>query len=383
MKDWSANRERFLRRRALCLKLERPVFAGIESPTCLAIDEWTNQLMLHCASHELVLSNLDTEARQSTALRTSMIDARWYPFDSGLFVTCNSEKVFLWDSSSLTVVKSYEIGSRCNQLALSSVPSSSAGIIALASGHGQIRLINLLTGAATHTLVSGIDAEILSLSWSPRDAHILVSGGADSRVLIWDIRKHNSCLLSLDELNQESSKPVKSSSLIKRKKMNYMPSLPDRLACAHSRAQVLSVVFTDYGRSIVSIGSDGSGRIWRESSTFNYYYNTQVSFEKKLGRSWGTLGYHLCYSKTTDLIFAVNAVKDSMIECFDAFSGVKLNSLKAHIRKVRCIAVRENTDPEVYSASDDGFILKWSCKTNGNTHSDYEVEDADEDSWST
>ena len=80
--------------------------------------------------------------------------------------------------------------------ALSPIPSHSV-LVAVGTAHPAVRLLDLRSGLATHSL-PGHNGAVYSLSWSPRLDHILASGAADGRVLFFDIRRAQSAFATLD-----------------------------------------------------------------------------------------------------------------------------------------------------------------------------------------
>ncbi|KAG0243949.1 DNA excision repair protein ERCC-8 [Actinomortierella wolfii] len=68
---------------------------------------------------------------------------------------------------------------------------------ARAAADPRIRLCDMRTGAFTHSL-PGHRGTVLGVDWSPRHEFILASASTDSTARLWDIRKSNSCLISLD-----------------------------------------------------------------------------------------------------------------------------------------------------------------------------------------
>ena len=72
-------------------------------------------------------------------------------------------------------------------------------LIAVGTSQRSIRLLDLRSGLATHTL-PGHDAAVVSVEWAPHRPHILASASADNRSLIFDIRRAgpNPAIAALD-----------------------------------------------------------------------------------------------------------------------------------------------------------------------------------------
>ncbi|KAG0236143.1 DNA excision repair protein ERCC-8 [Actinomortierella wolfii] len=104
-----------------------------------------------------------------------------------------------------------------------------------AAADPRIRLCDMRTGAFTHSL-PGHRGTVLGVDWSPRHEFILASASTDSTARLWDIRKSNSCLISLDfhnsgthplsEEHMDESQP----SLGDQEPRSYLPIMSPPLA---------------------------------------------------------------------------------------------------------------------------------------------------------
>jgi WD40 repeat protein len=156
--------------------------------------------------------------------------ARWYPADSGAFLTSSSDgNLLVWDSHEMEPVICYTPFRRYDSAARhrhSSPLTRGSLLIGAAAPAGQvlgvdsmevskrswhsvavasrmdaaIKLVDIRTGASSHSLV-GHERRILCLQWSPSSDFVLASGGIDRSIRIWDVRKsgHRSCLAVLNQ----------------------------------------------------------------------------------------------------------------------------------------------------------------------------------------
>lgn len=115
-------------------------------------------------------------------------------------------------------------------------------VAAATSQFPAIRLLDLNTGAATHSLTGHTGAGALGLDWSPRDEFILASGGVDGTVMVWDIRQTESCLACL---NMRDERQVK----------NNVGNI------AH-HGPVNGVRWSEDGAILVTLGLDEKMRVW-------------------------------------------------------------------------------------------------------------------------
>ncbi|KAL7556469.1 hypothetical protein ACA910_006181 [Epithemia clementina (nom. ined.)] len=173
----------------------------------------------------------------------AVIGARWYPIDTGAFVSAHTTgSIVIWDTNEMTPVLrvnpfAYEGGNRVasssrfrssrgggtfmalignesteatasgsnNNMALSCMDLSSAMPNLVATGSlrsALVKLVDIRTGAASHTLtghgIGGSNCGLASLQWSPTAPHVLASGCTMGTIRLWDIRKagRNSWLMA-------------------------------------------------------------------------------------------------------------------------------------------------------------------------------------------
>uniref|UniRef100_A0A060TF85 ARAD1D21032p n=1 Tax=Blastobotrys adeninivorans TaxID=409370 RepID=A0A060TF85_BLAAD len=168
---------------------------------------------------------------------------QWWPFDNGLFVSSSFDNtVKVWDANVLAEAYSFNLENKIYNFDISSLGDHS--LVATAADHPYVRLLDLRTTSSSHTLVAH-SGKVLSVKWSPRSAHELASAGSDGTVRLWDIRRANACVESLD-MGRTSEQPS-------RTPMQYRK--------AH-RASVNGLCWFPAGDFLVSSGNDEKIRVW-------------------------------------------------------------------------------------------------------------------------
>mmetsp|Transcript_11290 Transcript_11290/g.23093 ORF Transcript_11290/g.23093 Transcript_11290/m.23093 type:complete len:581 (-) Transcript_11290:42-1784(-) len=134
---------------------------------------------------------------------------QWYTTDTGAFVsTDRSGQVLIWDTNNFLPISSMRLPGSVRCAAMPRRHDTAAhtllavGIAKSVSGEDRsVRLCDLRSGSTSHELVGhGPRGGINAVTWSPVDEYRLCSGGDDSSIRLWDIRKSGSgaCLSVLD-----------------------------------------------------------------------------------------------------------------------------------------------------------------------------------------
>ena len=131
-------------------------------------------------------------------------------------------------------------------------------LVACATQHPAVRLVDLRSGANAHSL-AGHQGAVLSVAWSPQNENILASGGSDGTVRFWDIRRSAS---SLGVLDLENSLGILS------EHGTGWDSRPRDRGKAHVGA-CNGVVWSDDGNYVVTAGHDERIRVWDMSTGAN------------------------------------------------------------------------------------------------------------------
>jgi WD40 repeat protein len=132
----------------------------------------------------------------------------WYGRDNGLFLTgagggARSEgAVTVWDTARFEPVFRWRtlcLGARGGPPAVAPAPmavhslacspvASQHALVAVGSGAPEVRLVDLRTAAATLAL-AGHAGGVQAVAWGAGHEFLLVSGGCDATVRVWDVRR--------------------------------------------------------------------------------------------------------------------------------------------------------------------------------------------------
>jgi len=187
---------------------------------------------------------------RGSAHKFGITDISFYPFDSLAFLSSSYDHTLkLFSSETLTASASFDLNSVVYAHAVS--PIAAHLLVACATQHPIVRLVDLRTGAAAHAL-AGHAGAVLTVGWSPIDEHILASGGTDGTIRFWDIRRSAG---QLGVLDLEDSVGIlgddglgKGSKSVSQAKAHLGP--------------VNGLVWADDGRHLVSTGHDEKIRVW-------------------------------------------------------------------------------------------------------------------------
>ena len=253
-------------------------------------------------------------------------------------------------------------------------------LVACATQHPAVRLVDLRSGSSTHSL-AGHHGALLSVGWSPIIGHILASGGIDGTVRLWDIRKSSGALGVLD---MEDSTGVAGFD-------GMGGGARGRNRGKAHQGAVNGITWTDDGSYIVSAGHDLRIRVWDVASGSN----TLASFGPTLKNSHlSNLPLVTTPTSVTpprkELLFYPN---EKELLMFELHEGKMLKRLKVPgptMATVRSMTGERNTKNRttaivwrsavegVYSAHTDGQIRAWVPRTPSDALADKEDEDGRE-----
>ncbi|RAO71362.1 uncharacterized protein BHQ10_007374 [Talaromyces amestolkiae] len=221
--------------------------------------------------------------RHALAHTHSLTSISIYPFDptpSTILTTSrdNTLKLSAIGNAEITPAHTFDLHATpyCHSL---SSHSASTLLIAAGTSERTIRLLDLRSGLATHTLL-GHDSAVLSLDWAPHRPYILASASTDNRAIIFDIRKAgtSSAIGSLDMDNTAgvSAHSETSGSVAKHHAFT-------RHGRAHNGA-LTGIRWTSNGNHLITAGQDSRLRVWDATTGAN----TLVHFGPRLRNSAST-----------------------------------------------------------------------------------------------
>lgn len=309
----------------------------------------------------------------------------FYPFDSLAFLTSSYDHtVKIHSSETLVASASFDLDAVVYNIALS--PIASHLLIACATQGPNVRLIDLRSGATTHSL-AGHSGAVLSTAWSPVTEHILTSGATDGTVRFWDIRRS---VGSLGSLNLEDS-------VGRIGAQEYSYSHSQARGQAH-RGAVNGIVWTEDGRHMITTGHDQRIRVWDTMT----YANTLANFgpmvkNNSLAPMIPVLPPRHNLPAHADVMFYPNEREILFYELFDGRLLRRMRRPEVAKRAVDVAAAANNGkgqrntndritslawrahDVEMYSAHADGNICAWKPRTEQDVEADEEEQVEEEE----
>ncbi len=205
--------------------------------------------------------------------RFGITHVSFYPFDAAAFLSSSYDQTLrLWATDSARLSGSFDLGAKVYTHAVS--PIADHLLVACATQHPAVRLVDLRSGAAVQSLVAaGQEAggAVLSVAWSPRHEHVLASGAVDGTVRIWDVRRASALIALLDledclgigrrgEIGPDPDGGYGAATVRQR---------GIRASARAHAGPVNGLTWTDDGAYIVSAGHDRRIRVWDAATGAN------------------------------------------------------------------------------------------------------------------
>lgn len=189
----------------------------------------------------------------------------FYPFDPDAFLSSSYDKTLkLWSTARSLLSASFDLNATIYSHSTS--PVADHLLVACATQSSHVRLVDLKSGSAVQALVAH-GGPVLSTVWSPRQDHILVSGHADGKIRIWDIRRAGGVVALLDQEDSLGFVHKHKHAVAAGMDANAVPRFR-AAAQAHDDA-VNGLQWSSDGRYIVSAGLDGRIRVWDAATGAN------------------------------------------------------------------------------------------------------------------
>jgi DNA excision repair protein ERCC-8 len=312
-----------------------------------------------------------TVARSENAHSFGITDLAFYPFDAGAFLSSSFDSTLkIYSSETLTPSATFPLDAPIYALSLS--PIAQHILVACATQLPSVRLVDLRSGAASHTL-AGHAGAVLSVAWSPTKEHELATGGTDGTVRFWDVRRSAGQLSVLDMEDSVGLGGYDGRGMGVRH--------PNR-GKAHA-ATVNGVVWTADGRHVVTVGHDDKMRVW----DVNRSANTLINFGPYIkNRALAQLIPCLVPTSLTEpgketVLFPSERGEILMFELFEGkllsrFRIPGFGTEEAGKVRPKDLAWRAHT-VEFYSTHADGSIRAWKPRAVADVEDEDDSEEED------
>ncbi|KAL9101758.1 MAG: hypothetical protein Q9163_003005 [Psora crenata] len=357
---------------------------------CLTVDRFEGRYMLSGGSDSSValwdlqsVSNNYNQSRFKPAAKANKASSihkygithlSFYPFDSLAFLSSSYDHTLKINATeTITPSASFDLGSVVYSHALS--PIADHLLVACATQHPAVRLVDLKSGSTAHSL-AGHRGAVLSVVWSPKDEYILASGGADGTVRLWDVRRSAG---SLGLLDLEDSIGIS--------RVNGRNTRPRYQGKAHVGA-CNGVVWKDDGRFLVTAGHDERVRVWDVGVGANALSHFGPIIKNTHLSTLLPLLVPSTVGNRTEKVMVYPNEKEILL--FDLLDGTLLKRLRVpgavvaqasgssgqrNVRnRVTSLAWRAG-DVEFYSSHSDGVIRAW--RPRGKTEAELDREEAE------
>ena len=246
----------------------------------------------------------------------------FYPFDPDAFLSSSYDKTLkLWSTQRSALSAEFDLNATLYSHATS--PIADHLLVACATQHSNVRLIDLKSGAAVQALVAH-GGPVLCTSWSPRQEHVLISGHADGKVRVWDIRRAGGVIALLDQ--EDSLGLVHRFRHATAVGMEWNIQSHSRTSArAHDEA-VNGLQWTDDGKYIVSAGLDRKIRVWDAFTGANTLASFGPLIQNQHVKTASMLISPTAASTDRDLLFWAN---DQEILVLDLHEGNVVTRLRS------------------------------------------------------
>ena len=280
----------------------------------------------------------------------------FYPFDSLAFLSSSYDHMLkMYSSETLMPSASFDLSSVVYAHAMS--PVADHLLVACATQHPAVRLVDLRSGSAVQNLVGHTSGAVLSVAWHPKKEHVLASGGVDGTVRFWDIRRSAGCLGALDMDDSIGLGGYDGQGRGARRR--------DR-GRAHA-GPVNGIMWTEDGKYVVTAGQDERVRVWNTQTGANTLTNFGPMIKNKhLSSLIPALVPKRCVRSGEDVLFYPNEKEILMCAMHEGnilkrlkVPGVQQSGAKNRVTSL----IWRPHNIELLSAHTDGSVRSWQPRT--------------------
>lgn len=264
----------------------------------------------------------------------------WWPEDPAMFLSGSFDsKVCVWDTQQLETVYAFKQNQKVYSLDI-----SSDGLVAVGMDHPFVQILDLRAGGVTQTLRTH-SGKIHSVKWSPNSENLLATAGSDGTVRIWDIRRSEACITSLD--------------LMRTSPRNELAPLGFRRA---HRTSVNGLAWYGQGYQLLSVGNDNKARLWdlTEAGGVNMAVNYGPLFQNRHSQTLDP-----CISPEGDLLFDYVLLPSDTgdILLLRGVDGKLVRRLEPpngeHGARNACVVSGGQGRADFFSGNSAGAVIRW------------------------
>ena len=306
-----------------------------------------------------------TRASASVFNAAAVVQAQWYPIDTGAFLSASSSgSLYLWNTETMQPLVQLLKLKSISSFDLSCAGRANATLCCIGSHDSdQVLLCDVRAPGATHSF-TGHRGGITTVKWSPASDAAMATGGTDGTIRIWDIRKPGSAaaIVTLDRENTRAQPRRPYRSDYRHLRLKTQKSSPNNYSrvqsdVVRSHGNAISAFgFAEGGHSLVSAGRDGRLQLWDLTGTGHL---VPLQFQTLSGKP-------AISSKQTRVPFwiqddakAVWVGNGSLISRYSLVTGGRpTQRLEGHLGIITDLEPIDNS-MQLLSAATDGLILTW------------------------
>jgi len=272
--------------------------------------------------------------------------------DTGILISSSRDGVMkVWDPNNpRKPVGLFVVGRRLYRHAVSGCGT----LVAAGRDSGHVTVVDLRSGSTSHVLRGGhqTDSQVFSLAWSLSQPTVLATGAADNNILLWDVRRADSCIMKLDCNKTSSTSSTSRTSTSSTSRTSTSTSSRTRQGARGGSHQgpVVGLAWSQCGRWLVSVGGDNKVRRWDSLTGTNL--NTPFPPLAAVGK------------QPVDVVCSSGADRDSLfvaekagVRVFQLETGKDLGTLSGHYSSVTALVYSQHR-LQLYSGGRDKHILR-------------------------
>ncbi|KAH3666104.1 hypothetical protein OGAPHI_004293 [Ogataea philodendri] len=297
------------------------------------------------------------ELPAKSAHKFGITHLKWWS-DNGLWLSSSFDHTLkVWDANEMREVHSFNLGSRIVNFDFEDHGGNSLVAVCADGGVGGLRLMDLRTLASTHTLGGGGKLQggfgyMLSCKWSPANPYLVVGGSQDGYCIGWDVRRSDGSIFKLDY----------NLTTINYRSNTRQLLLHENIPKAHNGG-INSILFTEDGAEMVTLGSDDKIKVWDLTSS-SKPLNKQVNFGPLIrNKSNQHITMALSPINETELQYLWFPSDNGELLVYRLEDGKLLARLNkgggAINRRTTSIVYGKRSSLKYYSGCQDGTISTW------------------------